>query len=413
MHKSVWTATRIAVAFVAIGSARAQQADNRVAPTRDSQAPQQARPATYMNLGFSGLADLGWSSERDVPSLQRGDHDPRARGFTIPNIELTLDGAVDPYFKGFANIVYKIDPEGETGIELEEAFFLTTALRGNLQLKGGQFFGEFGRQNTQHPHAWAFVDQPIVLNRMFGPDGFRGQGMRLSWLAPTTWYTEAMVGLMNSGGETMFSFRTEESSEIHGGEPAERDVRRASDMVVVPRLATSIDVTSTQTVLLGASAAIGPNNSGESANSRVYGADLYWKWKSATAAAGFPFLSFQTEALYRQYDAADRTSIEDPLVTLPREELIDRGGYAQVLWGIKPRAVLGVRGERANGSTGAFDSEIRAERTRISPNFTWYPSEFSKVRLQYNYDDRKGIGRDHSVWIQFEFIMGAHAAHRF
>lgn len=55
----------------------------------------------------------------------------------------------------------------------------------------------------------------------------------------------------------------------------------------------------------------------------------------------------------------------------------------------------------------------RATRWRISPNLTWYPSEFSKVRLQYNYDDRDRIGADHSVWLQFEFLLGAHAAHKF
>ena len=32
---------------------------------------------------------------------------------------------------------------------------------------------------------------------------------------------------------------------------------------------------------------------------------------------------------------------------------------------------------------------------------------------QYNYDDRKGIGTDHSLWFQFEFLLGAHAAHKF
>ena len=55
----------------------------------------------------------------------------------------------------------------------------------------------------------------------------------------------------------------------------------------------------------------------------------------------------------------------------------------------------------------------RASRWRISPNITWYPSEFSKIRLQYNYDDREGIGTDHSLWLQTEFILGAHAAHKF
>ena len=58
-------------------------------------------------------------------------------------------------------------------------------------------------------------------------------------------------------------------------------------------------------------------------------------------------------------------------------------------------------------------NQQRADRNRWSPNVTWYPSEFSKLRLQYNYDDRPGIGRDHSVWVQFEFLLGAHAAHKF
>ena len=55
----------------------------------------------------------------------------------------------------------------------------------------------------------------------------------------------------------------------------------------------------------------------------------------------------------------------------------------------------------------------RATRWRLSPNLTYYPSEFSKIRLQYNYDDRAQIGIDHSVWLQFEFLLGSHAAHKF
>src|SRR5215208_6708992 len=167
----------------------------------------------YMNIGVTSLLDAGWSSANDLSALLPGDHDPRVRGFTLPNTELTFDGAVDPYFKGFANIVYKLDAEGETGVELEEAYLLTTSLPANLQLKIGQFFAEFGRQNPQHPHSWAFAEQPLVLNRIFGPDGLRSQGVRLSWLAPTPFYTEAMVSLVNSAGETTSSFRSEESPE--------------------------------------------------------------------------------------------------------------------------------------------------------------------------------------------------------
>lgn len=374
-------------------------------------APAQAAPAgAYMNVSFVGLMDFGWSTDPNVTSLQVGDHDPKVRGFSIPNAELALDGTVDPYFKGFANIVYKLDGKGETGVELEEMYFVTTSLPHNLQLKGGQFFAEFGRQNPQHPHSWAFADEPLVLNRMFGAEGLRSQGARISWLLPTPFYTEAMVAVMNSAGGTTSSFRSDESPEIHGGVPVDRLVHGVGDLLFVPRIATSFELTNTQTLVAGASAAVGPNNSGADTRTDIYGVDVYWKWKSPTAHQGFPFVSFQSEAMWRKYEAARRSLGEE---MLPAETLHDNGAYAQILWGIKPMVVAGLRGEFANGDDGAFISEVRADRYRISPDLTWYPSEFSKFRLQYNYDHRTGIGVDHSVWMQFEFLLGAHAAHKF
>lgn len=372
------------------------------------------RPSSaYMNVGFVGLTDFGWSTEPDVGSLQLGDHDPRVRGFTIPNTELTLDGAVDPYFKGFANVVYKLDSEAETGVELEEMFVLTTSLPANLQVKAGQFFAEFGRQNPQHPHSWSFVDQPLILNRMFGPEGLRSQGARVSWLVPTPWYTEVMVGVLNSTGGTTSSFRSDESSEIHGGAPDDSPVETAGHLLYVPRVATSFDLTATQTVVLGASAALGPNNSGPGARTEVYGTDLFWKWKSARAHRGFPFVSWQFEFLHRRYRAEARISADSPPLFFPGETLLDRGMYSQLLWGIKPMLVAGVRADIVNAREGAFDSALRTDRYRVSPNVTWYPTEFSKFRVQYNYDHREGVGVDHSVWLQFEFVLGAHASHKF
>ncbi len=409
-------ATGISVAvLVCSGPLSAQQAVDTATVSVDTvaQAPAPARSASYMNLGFVALVDAGWSTERNVPSLQRGDHDPRVRGFTIPNTELTLDGAVDPYFKGIASIVFKIDEGGETGVELEDAYLMTTSLPANLQLKVGQFFAEFGRQNPQHPHAWAFVDQPLVLNRMFGPEGLRSQGMRLSWLAPTPFYTEAMLGVMNSVGGTAHSFRSDESSEIHGGLIPDLFVESPGDLLIVPRISTSFELTETQTLLLGASAALGPNNTGAEARTQIYGVDAYYKWKRAAAQQGFPFVSVQAEGLYRRYEAAERESADDPAIVLPQESLGDRGWYTQVLYGIRPRIVAGIRADVASGGDAAFASELRADRFRVSPNLTWYPTEFSKIRLQYNYDDRKSIGTDHSVWMQFEFLLGAHASHKF
>src|SRR5438094_6579023 len=106
----------------------------------------------YMNISFDGLFALAYSSARDLNHIEVGDHDPQQRGFNARNIELALDGAVDPYFEGFANIVFKLDNDNQTEVEVEEAFMQTTSLPFNLQLKGGQFFAAFGRLNPVHPH---------------------------------------------------------------------------------------------------------------------------------------------------------------------------------------------------------------------------------------------------------------------
>ena len=370
-------------------------------------------PGTYMNVSFVGLLNAGWSTASDIRALELGDHDPRVRGFGIPNAELALDGAVDPFFKGAAFIVHKLDENGETAIELEEMYFLTTSLPWNLQVKGGQFFSEFGRQNPQHPHSWAFADQQLVLARLLGGEGLRSQGVRVSWLAPTPFYTEATFAVLNSAGGTTAAFRAEESTEIHGGVPIDREVNGAKEMLYVPRVAASFDLTGTQTILVGASGAFGPNNTGPDAQTRIVGADLYWKWKSSRAQKGFPFVAFQGEFLSRRYDAASRVSAANPLVTLPAETLEDRGSYAQLSWGIRPLLVAALRSESVNASAAAFTTPERQDRTRSSANLTWFPSEFSKVRVQYNYDRRVGLGTDHSLWAQFEFLLGAHAAHKF
>jgi len=377
--------------------------------------PAPAPPRTsgaYMNLSFVGLTDFAWSSTPDVGALQQGGHEPKVRGFSIPNAELALDGTVDPYLKAFANIVYQLDDKGETSVELEEAYFLTTALPGNLQIKAGQYFAEFGRQNPQHPHAWAFADRPLVLTRLLGSDGLRSQGARLSWLLPTPFYAEAMVSVMNSAGATTASFRADESLAIHGGATMDRAVERAGDMLYIPRLTTSFDLNDTQTLVLGASGAFGPNNSGPTARTSIYGADLYWKWKSARASGGFPFVAVQSEYLARRYDAALRTASGTSQV-LPAETLRDHGAYAQVQWGIKPRIIAALRGEVVDGDQASFVVPDRQRRTRVSPNLTWFPTEFSKFRIQYNHDARRGLGGDHTLLVQFEFLLGAHAAHKF
>ncbi len=183
-------------------------------PTETSTGSSLTQPITiagggknYMNISFDGLFALAYSSAPDLYNIEVGDHDPQQRGFNARNIELALDGAVDPYFEGFANIVFKLDNDNETEVEVEEAFMQTTSLPFNLQLKGGQFFAAFGRLNPVHPHAWDFADAPLVSGLFLGPDGLRGVGAQISWTLPLPWYSQLIFAGQNGRGGTGFSFR--------------------------------------------------------------------------------------------------------------------------------------------------------------------------------------------------------------
>ncbi|HXC50300.1 MAG TPA: hypothetical protein VN634_05395 [Candidatus Limnocylindrales bacterium] len=362
--------------------------------------------SSYMNISFDTIVDAGTSTDSHVHQLQLGDHDPDQRGFSLRNAELAVDGAVDPYFKAFANVVFKLDDGNETEVELEEAYGLSTSLPWNLQVKAGQYFAEFGRQNSVHPHAWAFVDEPLIMGRVLGGDGLRNVGARVSWLAPTPFYTELFLSIFNGEGGTAFSFR--DSENTYGRRPVDRSIHAFSDLLFVPRIATSFDLTDTQTLVFGASGAFGPNDSGHHTDTEIYGTDLYWKWRPVRAQQGFPFVSSQTELMLRRYEAA-----EDLSAALPHQMLEDYGGYSQLLWGFRMNWVAGLRGEYVTANNRSFDVDERGHRTRISPNITWYPTEFSKLRLQYNYDHGQAFGDEHSVWLQAEFTLGAHGAHKF
>ncbi|HEX9801501.1 MAG TPA: hypothetical protein VGC00_15180 [Thermoanaerobaculia bacterium] len=363
----------------------------------------------FLNLSLDGLIAAGGSTSSDIEALQTGGHDPIQRGFTVQNIETVFEGAVDPYFRAQVNVILQIDADGETVVELEEAFATSTSLPKGLQLKAGQFFTEFGRLNPMHPHAWDFVDQPLVNGRFFGPDGLRSVGARLSWLLPTDFFSEALVTVQNSQGETLSSFRSVPGETLFGREIVEREVASVSDLLIVPRYTASFDLSDTQTVLLGASAALGPNGTGESRRTRIYGVDGYWKWKPTNAFKGFPFFKLQGELMRRAASVAAAPEEE-----LPAATYTDWGGYLQLNWGYEARKVVGLRIDRVGGDSGNPGDPGLAERWRLSPAWTWFPTEYSKLRLQYNFDHGDALERDeHSLWLQLEFLLGAHAAHKF
>ncbi len=157
MHVRRYGWGAVLAVFVVVGAARAEEG------------PVVRLIETSVDVLVAG----GSSTEDDegIESLQGGGHDPKRRGFTLQQAELSLSGAVDPYVEGETHIVF-----GEDEVELEEAFMTTTSLPGGLEVRAGQYLTEFGRLNSTHPHSWAWIDQPVIASRLLGGDGSRAPG---------------------------------------------------------------------------------------------------------------------------------------------------------------------------------------------------------------------------------------------
>jgi hypothetical protein len=372
---------------------------------------------SYLNISFDAVATFAASTTANLANLEVGDHDPQQRGFNLRSQELALSGAVDPYFEGFANVVFKLDDFNETEVELEEAFLQTTSLLAGLQARAGQFFAPFGRINPTHPHTWDFADTPLVVGRFLGPDGLRGAGAQVAWLAPWPWYSQFTVAMQEGRGGTANSFRNpgEEEGLFFNRPTIDRDVRSLADFVRVGRWENSVDLSPTQTVVFGGSLAQGPNNTGAASSTQLYGLDLFYKWKPRDAFGGWPFVKWQTEFLWRRYEAGRGADDAFPVA----EVFHDRGLYTQLVYGFTKGWTAGLRTDWLdNGDSPFTDDPTRQDRTRVAAALTWYPTEFSKLRLQFNRDWLRAdafhtADSADSVFLQTEFMLGAHGAHKF
>jgi hypothetical protein len=410
-----------AIGALATGPAAATTAGNAPPPSAPLTKRIGGAEMRLVDVSFDTLLAAGSSAadDHDIERLQGGGHDPNRRGFTLQQGELSLAGAVDPYFTAEAHAVFTPDD-----VELEEAYFTTTALPADLQLKGGYFLTEFGRLNPTHPHAWDWIDQPIVNTRMFGGEGLRSPGARHSWLAPLPWYAELLVGVQNANeGATTSSFLGDETV---GGRPVVKTaVGGMKDLLYLVRWKSSFDWNASLTTQLGFSALFGPNGTGADGRTYLYGTDMVWKWQPPGSFRGWPFVTWQTELMRRDY-TADRvvngTQVDgDDLGTgLARHELNDWGLYTQLLWGFRHGWAAGVRYEYVTGSGpsehgGRQRDFLRDDRQRVTPLIVWQPSEYSRLRLQYDFDSTDFLpGRDaSSVWLGVEVLYGAHPAHQY
>lgn len=368
-----------------------------------------------LSLDVMTVGGMSTVEDKEIQMLQAGGHDPKRRGFTLQQVELSAQGAIDPYVRGYIHMVYLLNAENESQFELEEAYLVTQTLPWGLQAKAGHFLTSFGRINPSHPHAWDFVDQPVILSRIFGPDGLRNPGLQMSWVPDLPWHSELVGSIQNAAGGTAVSFLSRMEAEENFGEAfaghpfIDREVMSPRDIAYLARWANTVEIMDELSCQLGYSFLYGPNNTGRNADTYIHGWDIFLKWRPRQTDYGFPFVTWQTEFVLRRYEA-------EASDTMPHEMLDDWGWYSQLCWGFLRSWVAAVRYDFARGDRGQEARDfLRNERHRVAAALTWYPSEFLRLRTQYNWDKAQHLGSspEHSLWLQVEFLLGSHGAHKF
>ena len=124
---------------------------------------------------------------------------------------------------------------------------------------------------------------------------------------------------------------------------------------------------------------------------------------------------------FAREDDGDLTLLNSsPLETSTLDSKQD-GWYLQATWQFARHWSTGIRYDMLDSNNNGSDVDVLDEAGLVSDGHVperasimaeWLPSEYSRVRLQYNRDDSYGVSDD-QVYLQYTFSIGAHGAHAF
>ena len=325
------------------------------------------------NIDYASYQLPGFITTPDTPALPFNAN----RGFNLNYAEVALHSIVDPYFEAFA--IFHISPAN--GLEIEEAYVQTTALRYSLRVKAGSFKSNFGRLNEKHHHVWNFDSQPLIYKGLFGPDGISDAGIQLQWVAPTDTYfmvgAEAMQGATNTS-----SFGDTSSNNLYIG-----------------YVKSSVDIGDDLSVLGGLSLAHGKNTTANATD--IYGADLTFREQLGSYSA----LIWQSEYLQRNKKLTTRKDKQ-------------AGLYSELMYQYNNNYTFGARYDlitKNQTDLSTFAGIDTSNLARYTAKIDYKPFPMSRLRLSYSYDKSKVIAGQrkdiNEVMLSLNIAAGAHGTH--
>ena len=340
------------------------------------------------DISVIGTFAAAYFSEEDP--IIHAEIDPENTGINLQEIEIGFQAVIDPYFRADTFFALRRDE-----FEIEEAYFTSLlSLPLNLQIRGGLMRSKFGRINLQHREFQDFVTLALPAAAFLG-EHLNPTSVEFNFLLPLPWFSELSASVNSPDGLETTTFARDE------------DANNLARLLYIAHLSNFFELSDALSLSLGGSFATGSNGTERGNRTNLYGADLFAKYRPLKNS-NYQEFWVQSEFMYRQAET-------------PEGDLDDWGAYGQFIYRFAKRWNTGIRfdyvdtDDRISPIEGAEEEILGlfGKELRYAAMLTFNPTEFSRIRLQYEFDDPDFADSFHAVFLQFQYSIGVHGAHPF
>lgn len=381
------------------------------------------RPRPFLTA-FAVVLATGWVSAQsinpdisvigDLRAFVTGDPNDSKKDelqLDLHGAELMLGGYLNPFARADVVVAYH-----DSAFELEEAYAtILRGLPGGLQLKAGKYRLDFGKLNQLHPHAYSFLDTPLVHQELLGEEGLADVGINLNSQIPVGRAALTLSGNVLKGDFAQAHHHQHEEEPTvaagrrltlaslprHEGDEAEDEPETA--LGYSERLALYVPTGDYAGFEIGINALQGTLDRHTDRKVKLLGGDLKYRW----APDRYRSLTVQGEWIRSRRDVVHEHEGE---AQEEIEEVDADGLYAFVDWRFAQRWNCGVIAEQTEL---AEEEGVNVRRAGVFAGFQLM-EETTLVRLLVRRTDHDERSKPYSEAIlQLVFSLGPHRAHWF
>jgi hypothetical protein len=286
--------------------------------------------------------------------------------FEAREFEFAFQSDLDPYS---STKIFMTFEDEEVGIE--EGYLYWTGLPGGLRLDLGKFRQQVGDLNRWHLHALPETEYPLVYQRFFSEEGLAGIGVSL--------YTALPFSILGATHEVWLQGTTAESDPLFAG---------GHQPTLLGRLQNFRQLSRSTYAQLGITG-LGGDNDDADLQSRLLGLDFRLTYRPPEAGTRRD-ITFRAEGYRLHADELGTT-------TNRYGTFLDLSARTSRRW------VFGARYDWVEAPRGPENTEWR-----ITPNITWWQSEFVYLRLEGEHRNTDLEGSSNMLTFQAVWAMGPH-----